>query len=223
MTLTKTDLRTTVEKYLTERTPTHRYASFDYCYNYFHPSNRSDTDVEQGCYALGFYLASWGMMRGSSFLLQKSVKHFEATVQYIAKCDPKLWNIDADNYTDANSIGVIVNTFKDIRGTLEAEGHQDVTLVTKVLLGVFGFVPAFDQNFCETFGDIFEQCGFRRLNAKVLQCIQEFYTANKQEIDTLSRKIKTLDFKTGKETKLHYPKAKIIDMYGFQKSLPKQK
>jgi hypothetical protein len=28
------------------------------------------------CLQIGFYLASWGMMRGSSFLLEKSVRNF---------------------------------------------------------------------------------------------------------------------------------------------------
>lgn len=45
----------------------HRYTSFDYCYNYFHPTNNSKQDIEKSCLVLGFYLASWGMFRGSSF------------------------------------------------------------------------------------------------------------------------------------------------------------
>jgi hypothetical protein len=87
------------------------------------------------------------------------------------------------------------------------------------LLGVFGFVPAFDEFFCETFGNLFEnQCGFRSLNRTSLQCIMEFYRANIEMINSISGNTKTLDFATGKPTKLFYPKAKIIDMYGFQKS-----
>ncbi|EKM28037.1 hypothetical protein VCHENC02_6024, partial [Vibrio harveyi] len=37
-------------------------------------------DMEKSCLALGFYLASWGMFRGSSFMLEKSAKNFENLV-----------------------------------------------------------------------------------------------------------------------------------------------
>jgi hypothetical protein len=95
MTLRKTDLPKTIDLFIKQRTPEHRYTSFDYCYNYFHPDNRSKTgDMEKSCSVLGFYLASWGMLRGSSFLLEKSVKHYEKTVQYITDCDSSLWKID---------------------------------------------------------------------------------------------------------------------------------
>ncbi|MGB5989189.1 MAG: hypothetical protein WBG43_05580 [Marinifilaceae bacterium] len=69
----------------------HRFTSFDYCYNYF-ASNKGQAlldDMEKSCLVLGFYLASWGMLRGSSFLLDKSVMHYKDTIRYISKCDEK--------------------------------------------------------------------------------------------------------------------------------------
>ncbi|OOR92777.1 hypothetical protein B0181_01185 [Moraxella caviae] len=47
----------------------HRYLSFDFCYHYFYNINTSTQDREKSCYVLWSYLASWGMLRGSSFLL----------------------------------------------------------------------------------------------------------------------------------------------------------
>jgi hypothetical protein len=218
MTLKKTDLQKTVDMFIKQRTPEHRYTSFDYCYNYFHPDNRLKIgDMEKSCSVLGFYLASWGMMR-ASFLLGKSIKHYEKTVQYIIDCDSALWKIDVDCYTD-NNIEKIFNTYNGIENTIDANKHRLLVLATKILLGVFGFVPAFDRNFCDTFRNIFkQQCGFRSLNQNSLNSIAEFYNANKETINDLSRKTKTLDFTTGEPTKLFYTKAKIIDMYGFQKS-----
>ena len=52
------------------RDPTGRYASFDYCFNYFqsfrtYPAElTSPGNLELSCLQLGFYLASWGMLRG---------------------------------------------------------------------------------------------------------------------------------------------------------------
>jgi len=59
------------------------------------------------------------------------------------------------------------------------------------------------------------QCGFRRVNTNSLSCIKEFYENNKMTIDKLSSESFTTDFLTGQKTEINYPKAKIIDMYGF--------
>ena len=75
--MTRKDIETAVNKYKSQSNPDDRYISFDYCYNYFRTTNDLTQDIEKSCLVLGFYLASWGMFRGSSFLLQKSIKHFE--------------------------------------------------------------------------------------------------------------------------------------------------
>lgn len=62
-----------------------RYDSFDYCYNYFYsfyqenriPELANDDNLQMSCFQLGFYLASWGMMRSSLFLFEKSVRHYK--------------------------------------------------------------------------------------------------------------------------------------------------
>jgi hypothetical protein len=64
-----------------------RYSSFDYCYNYFQRTENLEDDIEKSCLVLGFYLASWGMLRASSFMLQKSVKYLQPTIQYISSLD----------------------------------------------------------------------------------------------------------------------------------------
>ncbi len=164
---------------------------------------------------LGFYLASWGMFRGSSFLLQKSVKCFEPTVRYISRLERSVWNIDVDSYSDEN-IHTITEIYKDIKGCLIDNANADLVLITKILLGVFGFVPAFDRYFAHTFRDISGgQCGFRRVNKNSLTLIKDFYLANREIIDRLSSHTFTTDFLTGLKTPRNYPKAKLIDMYGF--------
>ena len=53
------------------------------------------------------------------------------------------------------------------------------------------------------------------VSKKSLDCLSEFYEANRLEINKISGRTRTYDFTTGKKTKLKYPKAKIVDMYGF--------
>jgi hypothetical protein len=211
-----------VKRFKEDSNPYDRYTSFDYCYNYFLETKDLTKDMEKSCLVLGFYLASWGMLRGSSFLLQKSVKQYQSTIEYISTLEKSIWKIDVDNYTHEN-IQVILKIYKDIKRLLIQNGNSDLTLITKILLGVFGFIPAFDQYFCNTFRDLFidQNCGFRVVNSKSLNCIKEFYEQNKKEIDKLSIETFTTDFKTEKKTLNKYPKAKIIDMYGFTAGLKK--
>ena len=53
-----------------------RYLSWQHCYNAFilNRSNVDDNTFDYLALHLAFYLASWGMYRGSSFLLQKDYK-----------------------------------------------------------------------------------------------------------------------------------------------------
>jgi len=217
------DIESVVKEFRSESKPEDRYTSFDYCYNYFRATNDLLKDNEKSCLTLGFYLASWGMFRGSSFLLQKSVKHFQPTIEYIATLNKSVWTIDVDNY-DEETIQTIIRIYNEIKKRLIKNGNADLTLTTKILLSVFGFIPAFDNFFCNTFRVIYDgQCGFRRVNPNSLNRIKDFYKNNKVIIDKLSREIFTTDFQTGRKTKINYPKAKIIDMYGFTEGLKKIK
>ena len=217
----RTDIELVVEDFRLKSNPDDRYTSFDYCYNYFRSETDLTKDIEKSCLVLGFYLASWGMFRGSSFLLQHSVKHFERTIEYINTLDRSIWTIDVDDYTEKN-IETIIGIYRDIRKLLIPNGNTDLTLITKVLLGVFGFIPAFDTYFCDSFLAISNgKCGFRMVNKTSLNFIHDFYRENKQVIDMLAAKTYTTSYLTGRETNINYPKAKIIDMYGFNLRLKK--
>jgi hypothetical protein len=214
------DIRENLQNYLEKNSITDRFASFDFCYAYFHPNSKNNLEqnMEKSCLAIGFYLASWGMLRGSSFLLNKSVKYYEPLVEYIKESDPNIWDIDVCNYSNDN-INKIVEIYSGIKNLLIPDNKSDLTLVTKVMLGVFGVVPAFDNYFGNTFRGIFSDCRFRRINKKSLSSIKTFYEHNSSEIDRFQIPVKS--FSEDKETNLYYPKSKIIDMYGFAKGISK--
>src|SRR5207247_708202 len=136
-----------------------RYASFDYCYNYFRefreqeriPEIDSPENIQLSRLQLGFYLVSWGMLRGSSFLLEKSRKFYEPLIRNIAQFDSRIWDIDVDRYTGEN-IELLLSCRKIITDSLGEENKPSDTLVTKIMLGVFGNVPAFDDFFRKGFG-----------------------------------------------------------------------
>ena len=52
-----------------------RYRSWEHCYKCFYDARKTENpDYDYLSLQLAFYLASWGMYRGSSFLLQKDYK-----------------------------------------------------------------------------------------------------------------------------------------------------
>ena len=90
-----------VTSFLKDREPSDRYTSFDYCYNYFQDF-KSDNKLSEiavpgnlqvSCLHLGFYLASWGMLRGSSYLLQRSIKYYESLIKEISNFDRRICEI----------------------------------------------------------------------------------------------------------------------------------
>ena len=194
----------------------HRYYSFDFCYSHFrHSKETGNIDIEKSCFVLWSYLASWGMLRGSSFLMQKNPVYLTELVKWIYEQPQATWLIDVDDYADKKK--EILSLYAQVKSHLIGEKkHQAVTLVTKVLLGVFAIIPAYDRFFKDTFSEIAgEKCGFSTPNETSLKIIAQFYQENKEEIDALSKSHSILDF-DGKPTNYRYSKAKIIDMYGFQ-------
>lgn len=196
------------------RHPEERYASYDYCFNYFQSFREtgrvatlaSRDNLEASCLHLAFYLASWGMFRGSSFLLEKSPKHFQALIEVLVSLDKTIWNIDVGDYSDANSRRLLLHCKDEITKALGERNGPTDTLITKIMLGVFGNVPAFDTYFAKGFK-------LRKFNETALERIFRFYDQNRLIID--GYRMPTIDFVSGKPTDRIYTKAKIIDMIGF--------
>ena len=69
-----------------------RFRSWEHCYKVFHDARvkRQGGELPDYDYLslhLAFYLASWGMYRGSSFLLQQDYKVHEEAVREILRSD----------------------------------------------------------------------------------------------------------------------------------------
>jgi hypothetical protein len=210
------DIEKNLAEYLGDRKPSGRYASFDYCFNYFQAHREQGRvasltdpgDLQTSCLQLGFYLASWGMLRGSSELLQRSMRSFVPVIEAIATAPEEMWAIDAGGYTE-DAITAILNFARVLRGTLHA-GASDI-LVTKIMLGAMGCVPAFDTNFKKGFG-------VATFGRKSLRKVGQFCVENAAVIE--AHREATLDFDTGKPTEHRYTQAKVIDMIFFIEGMP---
>lgn len=204
------DFDANLQRYLDGRKPNERYASFDYCFNYFQSFREVGTIsalaspeyVQLSCLQLGFYLASWGMLRGSAELLQKSAKSLIPIIEVVANVQPSLWDLDAHCYSDSN-----IQRLLQLANTIcEAQPGMSDTLVTKIMLGVFGNVPAFDANF---------KRGFKvaKFGPKALKKISSFFQDHANAINV--HRVPTLDFMSGELTQRTYTRAKVIDMAFF--------
>lgn len=175
--------------------------------------------MEKSCSVLGFYLASWGMLRGSSPLLQRSSRHYWDLIEYVNRCDvedPEFIQLDVPNYSDPGVQQAILDRYNQVQRLLDGDAHESsLTRTTKVMLGIWGNIPAFDRFFCKALSQDLGSQGYTRLTNRALEDVYHRFSSIPSEQQFLrSAKYPVLDF-YNRPTQLHYPIAKLIDMYGF--------
>ncbi|RKY35192.1 MAG: hypothetical protein DRP78_05680 [Candidatus Omnitrophota bacterium] len=190
----------------------HRYKSWEHCYSYFSQKN---IDKNIACLHLSFYLASWGMYRGSSFLLWKDYLIHQNVVEKILN-NLKLQKINFSNITEYQIeeifklIHWIKNWYKDNVKSVNAlrkNINATDTLITKILLGTLACVPAYDRYFIAGFR--LKGLKFSTLTKKNFRLVVNFYIENKQAFDSSQKEIY---HKSG----IKYPTMKLVDMYFWQ-------
>lgn len=220
------NIDTIVTAFMGRRQPGTYEASFDYCFNYFQLFREqakvdeidAEENLEMSCLQLGFYLASWGMLRG--FMHDKSVKCFTGVVELISQEDATtgVWGIDVPY--EPCDIDKLLHFANKVRATLRevrTAEKPDVTdtLVTKIMLGVFGNIPAFDKYFKKAFHLSTDNWDALK-NGNSLEEVSKFYDAHADTINEIIGRpnAKTVNFETGLYTNRSYTRAKIIDMVG---------
>lgn len=207
-------VKTLIDEFMKNRLVNKRDASYDFCYLYFqrNKGKLGGKNMECSCMHLWSYLASWGMLRGSSALLQCSPAVLKELIKYLDLISTSaIWSADVNTY-DSNTKQLIIDVYNKIASILKnnTQNVPSVTLVTKIMLGVFGCVPAFDTFFTKTFRVLYDD--FRSVRDTELSDIMDFYIKHKAIIDKMA--IPVIDFGEN-PTSYHYKKAKLIDMFGF--------
>lgn len=196
-----------------------RSQSYDHCFNYFADTNDLEDDFEKSCAVLGFYLASWGMYRGSTYLQQHTnSSHLIPTIRQIQNLRPALAGIDLNNYSEKN-IELVLSAYGAIKDALQIRQRSQVTIVTKVMVAAFGCIPAFDRNFSQGFRRALQPHGrlpHGRVDSDVLRMLAAFYRANRDDIEKLHHESRTVVFGTDTVTGYRLSRAKIVDMYFYE-------
>lgn len=184
-----------------------RERSWEHCYRYFHNLGPKGIAANRDCAALqlGFYLASWGMYRGSSFLLQYAYTVHKAVIDQLATPELSvLW--DQELGTGENDALIVPLIFKAINALWDAYkpfGNPTDTLITKVLLGTLGCLPACDRFFIDGFKSSGLAYSYLNLSfvMRVLKFCRENLTVLREEQDSIEQAIG-----------IRYPCMKIVDM-----------
>ncbi len=191
--------------------PDHRYRSWEHCYRFFREVKPSGIAAQRhhAALQLGFYLASWGMYRGSTFLLQHAYTVHLGVVDCLAA--PRfapLWEREfGSEATDVELVPVILDAAEEISKAYSQFGEPTETLVTKVILGTFGCLPACDQYFIAGFRGA--GLGYSYLNAKFVKKLLAFCCEHLKELRREQAIIKA-------HSGAHYPLMKLVDMYFWQ-------
>lgn len=192
-----------------------REKSWEHCYDQFLISRqRNNYDYNKLALHLAFYLASWGMYRGSSFLLQKDYTVHIETIKIVlerkydvlfgGECSVLINSVDRIfEITDR-----IKEHYRNIRAGVKPNVSTDISdiLITKILLGTLGCVPVYDEYFVQTI----KKYGVARgtYNKTSLIEICQFYEENKELLEKKRNGFVMKD--------RLYPQMKILDMLFWQ-------
>ncbi len=164
---------------------------------------------------LAFYLASWGMYRGSSFLLQKDYKvHIPVVREILKEKYNSLFGIecymlkDEENQILLKELYLFLEEYYDkIRRNIKGDSLQNKlsdVLITKILMGTLGCVPAYDRYFVA--GIKREKVATGNYNINSIIKLVDFYESNKDILELTREQMVVGD--------ILYPQMKLIDM-GF--------
>ena len=193
-----------------------RYRSWEHCYSYFIKGRSSkEIDYDYLSLQLAFYLASWGMYRGSSFLLQKDYKaHIPVVKELLSKKYDALAGIECIDFRKESNqrllqdIDLFLEQYYDkIRREVKAQelkNQLSFTLITKILMGTLGCVPAYDRYFVAGIKN--QKVATGSYNLKSIMQLVDFYEKNSIRLEQVREKMKVEG--------MPYPQMKMLDM-GF--------
>ena len=193
-----------------------RSRSWEHCYRVFRDA-RTDPSPNYDYLSLhlAFYLASWGMYRGSCFIFHKDYKVHTPIVEEILKpeyeCLFGLACTDVRNndvWAQLKKLSDYISYYfhrirEEVRGRAVASSVSPV-LITKILMGTLGCVPAYDRFFEE--GAKYLGLEKKSYNEDSLRELADIYEAHNDRLEEARRGMQSDD--------LIYPQMKILDM-GF--------
>ena len=202
-----------------------RSRSWEHCYRAFRDARTDPSpDYDFLSLHLAFYLASWGMYRGSCFILQKDYKVHTPIVEEILKPEYDcLFGLACADLRDSEVQKMLKTVydnieehFKPIRNQVagrKVKSQVSPVLITKILMGTLGCVPAYDRFFVD--GIKKYKVTTQEYSVDSVVTLAKFYEENKERLEEARRGMWNED--------LVDMQMKLLEMgfwqIGFEKSL----
>lgn len=209
--------------------------SWERCYLSFHrlqsAAKASEPLKDEACLSLAVYLASYGMYRGSSFVSQcdasihrpivemlaaKECRELALAAQkgFLGTADRKyLWELEKRISTHYGEVREKVLSWSLTGGARAGRPTSPISrvLVSKILLGALGCVPAYDTRFCES-AKRFASRVPRSLSESSLVKLYEAFSGVQGDLKRACCEMPFLDTRDKESSNLTYPPVKVIDM-----------
>ena len=192
-----------------------REKAWEHCRRFFLENKNNPEQNDTMCLHLACYLANFGMYR-NSFLLENDYKIHSRVVEKLCSIEDKYWNYDPFKMNEHEFDETLLCLTREIKDSIR-DIYIDIksrtpmtnnanpnivsdTLITKVMMGTLGCVPAFDE---------------RLKKGLKVKGLQQTYT--KQNISKIIEMIKNNKFEKDlydfcEEHKVYTP-MRVIDMY----------
>lgn len=201
--------------------PHSRFFSWDHSHAHWLKYVKGGTDDDHAALHLAFYLASWGMYRGSSALLQRDYRVLVPVVRFLRnQAQERDWAdcmLTSDNPVAAAE--AIRELSLGLNATLEPQLIEfgrppSDTLLSKILLNTLVCVPAWDRNVKLALRALpgLTHRGSNGFNVKFLVEVTDLLRQNR---DVLATGRDLLPKPKG----FQYPLTKLLDLYLWYKGL----
>lgn len=185
--------------------------SWEHCHGVFaayRDKDLTDEAVDYLCLHLAWYLASWGMLRNSFLRLYDYKIHKDVVKLMYEDTWYDLWDVDMMTLKEPSVAKHLMDLAEEIidiyKPYCRDEKIPTDTLLTKILLGTMGCVPAYDRYFVEAMGLTGMTC--KRLCTKSLMALGRFYGDNQAAFEAMV---------VACSGRVPYPSAKVMDMCFF--------
>lgn len=181
-----------------------RYKSWEHCYNAFKKYRHDKDKTEFLCLHLSCFMASWGMLRNSRLINYDYLIHKDFVMEISNIKYDKLYDDSFENVDLINELTELINKLY-VHKITNKERLSD-TFVTKILLGVFGCVPAYDSYFKSAVKH-YKVCS-QNFNERSLISLYSFYNLYFEEFENLRKQFANEG--------VYYTPMKLIDMCFWQ-------
>lgn len=185
-----------------------RYKSWEHCYNAFKKYRHDKDKTEFLCMHLSCFMASWGMLRNSKLIEYDYFIHKDFVIEISNSKYDRLYDNSFENNDLIKELVDLINKlylYKIKTRITEGDSLSD-TFVTKILLGVFGCVPAYDRYFKSAVSH-YKVCS-QNFNERSLTNIYSFYNLYFEEFENLRKQFANEG--------VYYTPMKLIDMCFWQ-------